>query len=280
MDASQRSHRSRYRINAISHAGMSRSSLVGQAEGPTLEVRWIRPGALTGSMIDWFGSGGDVEQREDVYLIGERIRGMSVKIRGGAQLELKVAGGTRGVLEVKGRVAGHMESWQKWSFPLPSGLAGDIGSPEWVTIGKVRHIRWFSYVDGVSFERALDGIDAPWDARSSSRTCPWTTSRGERWVSRRPVPPRRWRERSMPSRLRSSATASPTRRSLRRPIRCPTCMAPRPSVGRSTPRVTNPIGSRSRGQVRATGRFHPLQMMMSSAPGGGIQGTIEVEPGG
>ena len=162
MDASQRSRRSPYRINAISHAWMDRSSFVGQAEGPTLEVRWIRPGALTGSMIDWFGAfGGEVEHREDDYLIGERIRGMSVKIRGGARLELKVAGGTRGVLEVKGRAAGQMESWQKWSFPLPSGLAGDIGSPAWVTVGKVRHIRRFSHTDGAPFEQSPDEIDAP-----------------------------------------------------------------------------------------------------------------------
>ena len=116
-------------------------------------------------MIDWFGAlGADVEHREDVYLIDERIRGISVKIRGGSQLDLKVARGTRGVLEVDGRAAGEMESWQKWAFPLPSGLGRDIESPEWITVGKIRHIRRFSHDDGVPFERTLDGADAPWCA--------------------------------------------------------------------------------------------------------------------
>ena len=141
------------------------SSFVSPVEGPTLEVRWIRPGTLTPAMIDWFGaSDGDVERREDVYLVGRHIRGMSVKIRGGSQLDLKVARGTQGILDVQGRAAGEMESWQKWAFPLPSRPAGDVESPEWITVRKVRHLRWFSYADGVSFERALDGIDAPWCA--------------------------------------------------------------------------------------------------------------------
>ena len=89
---------------------------------------------------------------------------MSVKIRGGSQLDLKVARGIQGILDVQGRATGEMESWQKWAFPLPSRPAGDVESPEWITVRKVRHIRWFSYADGVSFERALDGIDAPWCA--------------------------------------------------------------------------------------------------------------------
>lgn len=141
------------------------SSSVSSVEEPTLEVRWIRPGTLSPAMIDWFGaSDGDVERREDVYLVGRHIRGMSVKIRGGSQLDLKVARGTQGILDVKGRAAGEMESWQKWAFPLPSRPAGDAESPEWITVRKVRHIRWFSYADGAPFERALDGIDAPWCA--------------------------------------------------------------------------------------------------------------------
>ncbi|MGA9161712.1 MAG: hypothetical protein WB297_12730 [Actinomycetota bacterium] len=134
-------------------------------EGATLEVRWIRRGALTAPMVEWFGAlGEDDETREDVYLVGESIRGLSVKIRGGAQLDLKVAQGTRGILDVEGRAEGEIESWQKWAFPLPSALAGDIASPGWVTVRKIRHIRRFSHADVVPAERALDGIDAPWCA--------------------------------------------------------------------------------------------------------------------
>ena len=53
-------------------------------EVPTWEVRWIRPGALPVWMIEWFGRlVREVESREDTYLVGRRIQGVSVKIRGG-----------------------------------------------------------------------------------------------------------------------------------------------------------------------------------------------------
>lgn len=61
---------------------------------PTWEVRWIRPGVLAAATIDWFSRFvGHVESREDTYLVGRRIQGVSVKIRGSALLEVKVAMG-------------------------------------------------------------------------------------------------------------------------------------------------------------------------------------------
>ena len=134
-------------------------------EGPTLEVRWICSGALTTSMIDWFGASSiDIETREDVYLVAEGVRGLSVKIRGGTQLDLKVARGSRGVLAVPGRARGELESWQKWAFPLPSMPEGTIGLADWIPVRKVRRIRMFSRAGDAPVEHAQTPSDGAWCA--------------------------------------------------------------------------------------------------------------------
>jgi hypothetical protein len=60
---------------------------------------------------------GRVESREDAYLLDPQLPGLSVKVRGGGALEVKVYRGSPGILAVAGRARGRMESWQKWSFP-------------------------------------------------------------------------------------------------------------------------------------------------------------------
>jgi hypothetical protein len=125
-------------------------------EGPTLEVRWVCPGALATSMIDWFTPFLEqVESREDAYLVGQQIQGISVKIRGGAQLDTKVASGSHGVLDVPGRARGHLQSWKKWSFPIHPVLEMDVESADWVRVGKIRRIGRFSFADGVHVTRGV-----------------------------------------------------------------------------------------------------------------------------
>jgi hypothetical protein len=123
--------------------------------GPTLEVRWIRPGALEASTIEWFGPfSGGIESREDNYLVDRRSEGLSVKIRGGVRLDVKVTRGSRGILDVPGRARGRIESWQKWSFPLPPVLEVGIESPDWISVRKIRRIRRFCIADDMPVERA------------------------------------------------------------------------------------------------------------------------------
>ena len=84
----------------------------------SLEVRWIFPGQLTAAVARWFGRfPAGTESREDTYL-DPPLPGLSVKVRGGGALEVKVFGGSPGMLEVAGRARGRMESWHKWSFPF------------------------------------------------------------------------------------------------------------------------------------------------------------------
>src|SRR6266550_2600467 len=83
----------------------------------SLEVRWIFPGQLETSVAKWFEQFPTrTESREDTYLLHPQLRGLSVKVRGGGALEVKVYGGSPGILDMAGRARGNMESWQKWSF--------------------------------------------------------------------------------------------------------------------------------------------------------------------
>jgi len=122
----------------------------------SLEVRWIFPGQLNAAVAGWFGRfPAGAESREDTYLLDPQLRGLSVKVRGGGALEVKVYRGSPRILEVAGRARGRMESWQKWSFPSgpPSPGSGDpVG---WRPVGKRRRISRFSSAGGPIVARAL-----------------------------------------------------------------------------------------------------------------------------
>ena len=121
----------------------------------SLEVRWIFPGQLTAAVARWFERfPAGVESREDTYLLDPPLPGLSVKVRGGGALEVKVFRGSPGMLEVAGRAHGRMESWQKWSFsfhPLSQHSADPAG---WQPVRKTRRISRFSSVGGQMVARA------------------------------------------------------------------------------------------------------------------------------
>ena len=131
------------------------------AQGPvteavrSLEVRWIFPGRLEAAVAVWFGRfPARVESREDTYLLDPRLRGLSVKVRGGGALEVKAYRGSPGILEVPGRARGRLESWQKWSFPLAPPRPDSAGPAGWTPVRKRRHISRFSLADGQIAARA------------------------------------------------------------------------------------------------------------------------------
>ncbi len=108
-------------------------------------MRWIFAGQLEAAVAGWFGRfPAGTELREDTYLLDPRLRGLSVKVRGGGALEVKAYRGSPGILEVAGRARGRMEAWQKWSFPV-SPLRQDSGDPVgWRPVRKRRRISRFS----------------------------------------------------------------------------------------------------------------------------------------
>ena len=106
-------------------------------------------------MAGWFGRfPAAVESREDTYLLNPQLPGLSVKIRAGGALEVKVYRGSPGILEVAGRARGRLESWQKWSFPA-SPLDRDSADPAgWQPVRKRRRISRFPLASGPDAARA------------------------------------------------------------------------------------------------------------------------------
>ncbi|HUK72615.1 MAG TPA: hypothetical protein VLW50_28270 [Streptosporangiaceae bacterium] len=103
----------------------------------SLEVRWVRPGQLEAAVTRWFARfPTGVESRVDTYLVDPQLAGLSVKLRHGAALEVKVYQGSPGTLEVAGRVRGRLEWWDKWSFPC--GQPAD-DAPGWCPVRKLIH---------------------------------------------------------------------------------------------------------------------------------------------
>jgi hypothetical protein len=112
-------------------------------------VRWILPGLLEPAVAGWFGRfPAEVTARQDAYLVDPELRGLSVKVRDGAALEVKVYHGSPGLFEMSGRALGRTESWQKWSFPLTSFCQDGGGPAGWRLIRKRRRIIRFQLAGG------------------------------------------------------------------------------------------------------------------------------------
>ncbi len=121
----------------------------------SLEVRWIFPGQPEAAVAGWFGRfPARVESREDTYLLDPQWRGISVKVRGGSALEVKVYRGSQGILDLAGRARGRMESWQKWSFPFSPPRHDGSGPAGWTPVHKRRRISRFSLASGQIVARA------------------------------------------------------------------------------------------------------------------------------
>jgi hypothetical protein len=115
----------------------------------SLEVRWIFPGQLAAAVARWFGRfPSRVESREDTYLLDPPLPGLSVKVRGGGALEVKMFRGSPGTLEVAEHARGQMEFWQKWSFPFRPLSQHSADPAGWRPVRKRRRISRFSSAGG------------------------------------------------------------------------------------------------------------------------------------
>jgi hypothetical protein len=127
----------------------------------TLEVRWIRPGTLRDDVLQWLGPFDDeLEERQDRYLVAA-TPDLSVKIRGGTQLDLKVFRGSPGTLETPVAVRGRLEFWERWSFPLGANTLPLVDVPAWLTIEKVRRRRSFRVEHGHVYGRPVSDAGLP-----------------------------------------------------------------------------------------------------------------------
>jgi len=164
----------------------------------SLEVRWIFPGQLETAVAEWLERfPAETQSREDTYLVDPQLHGLSVKVRGGAALEVKVYCGTPGILDLTGRACGRMESWQKWSFPIsPVGQDND-DLPGWRPVRKRRRISRFSLASRPVATQPQDWARSPGARWNSPRSSPLARTGGP-WDSRRPAPRMRFTARCRP----------------------------------------------------------------------------------
>jgi hypothetical protein len=126
-------------------AGQPEISVTGPLR--SLEVRWILPGRLEPEVTGWFVRfPAEVSSREDTYLVDPQPGGLSVKLRSGKALEVKVYRGSPGILQVTGRACGRLESWDKWSYAGEQVSWGGADLPGWRPVHKL--ISRFSAASG------------------------------------------------------------------------------------------------------------------------------------
>ena len=120
----------------------------------SLEVRWIRRGAVPQALVGRFGPFREpIERREDRYLVDPRAPDLGVKIRGSVQLDLKAYRGSPGRLRLPGG-GGALELWEKWTFPL-AATSPEAGAAGWVVLGKSRRRRAFELTGAGLVERKV-----------------------------------------------------------------------------------------------------------------------------
>ena len=161
----------------------------------TAEVRWILPGQPDAAMARWFGRyPAGMETREDAYLLHPVLRGLSVKLRGGCLLEVKMYEGSLGILDAAGYARGRIESWRKWSFPFGALGPGDAGPPGWTVVHKRRRITQFRLAQRAAHNRTPapgrhPGAGRGFGVHGGTHRSPLGRARpGGPWDSRRPVP--------------------------------------------------------------------------------------------
>jgi hypothetical protein len=128
----------------------------------SLEVRWIHPGRLPAMLVERlepFREG--IEVREDSYLTDPVLPDVSVKVRGGLQLDVKAFRHSPGRLSLPGGTRGRLELWEKWSFPLVGAPEPLVDGGSWTRVEKARRRRSFALVDGGLVERPLTDAESP-----------------------------------------------------------------------------------------------------------------------
>ena len=154
----------------------------------SLEVRWIFPGRLTGAVAGWFGRfPARTESREDAYLLDPQRPGVSLKVRGGGPVEVKVYRGSPGTLEVTGHACGRLEAWQKWPLALRPPSPGSGQAAGGVGAQEAAHQPVLTRPTGSSRPVPSSGAANRRARWNSPRSAPAART-GGRWDSRRRAP--------------------------------------------------------------------------------------------
>ena len=122
---------------------------------PTVEVRWFYPGQIPAPLLAWFHQvRGEPEAqpcRVDHYLRLKTTEALGIKLREG-RIEIKQRQRRLGLVRFHERVAGQVEAWRKWSFPLTRAGASLVGlltpASSWTAVEKERTLLRFQVAAG------------------------------------------------------------------------------------------------------------------------------------
>ncbi len=131
---------------------------------PTIEVRWFQQGQIPPEVWAWFGRIGPLPEeqpiRVDHYLHLPDKDSLGIKLREG-RLEIKQRQRQVGVVRFHERVAGLVEQWRKWSFPLAHNEPTVPGPDDaWIAVEKRRRLRRYQLIDGKHVETVAVATDA------------------------------------------------------------------------------------------------------------------------
>lgn len=122
-----------------------------------------------------------IESREDAYLVRPDLGALSVKVRGGRALEVKMFLGSPGILDLQGRARGRMQYWQKWSFPFRS-LSQDASEADgWRRVRKQRRIIRFALTGGRITPAEAAARELVDEARCAAELTELRTHHGDSW---------------------------------------------------------------------------------------------------
>jgi hypothetical protein len=155
----------------------------------SLEVRWIFPGQLETAVAGWFGRfPARTETREDTYLVDPQLRGLSVKVRGGGALEVKVYRGSRESSRWPTAPAGAWSPGRSGPFPLARSARTAVTCPaggRYARGGGSAGSRWPAGRSWSAPRGWAASCSARWNSPRSARAA----RTGGPWDSRRPAPP-------------------------------------------------------------------------------------------
>ncbi|MFN2292752.1 MAG: hypothetical protein ACK2UC_16285 [Anaerolineae bacterium] len=154
---------------------------------PTAELRWFYWGAAPRAALDWLEQWGGLPEpqapRRDYYLRLPGNSSLGIKLREG-QIEVKRRTRQRGTARFGENVAGMVEHWRKWSFPIADSEAGTDAwltpASAWIPVDKARRLhRYGLAADGTLSQVSLE--------RMPQRGCEFELSevraQGDMWWS-------------------------------------------------------------------------------------------------
>ncbi len=150
------------------------------------EIRWFYEGDIPSDVQDWLAQVPGIPDQQPVridhYLRLAGDDSLGIKLREG-RIEIKQRLGRHGIVTFNQRVAGLLQTWRKWSFPLapvgdPSGSPGPASS--WIAVHKERRLHRYALVDqdrllsAATDHYPLQGCDLELTRLSVARQRWWT----------------------------------------------------------------------------------------------------------